>query len=472
VTDLDRGLPPGASGVAGALVDDALAILRELIAFPTVTSVSNLDLIAYADSLLRAAGATTTLTHDLDGRKANLFATIGPLIDGGVVLSGHTDVVPVVEADWATPPFEATERDGRVYGRGTADMKGFIACALAMAPHFAVADLAVPIHLGLSFDEEIGFVGAPILIAQLVGHGPIPDIAILGEPTSMSVISGHKGCHEFTTTITGVEGHASAPDRGVNAVHHGVRFAARLLELRDELVARTPVDSLFDPPESTISVGTVHGGTARHIIAGSCVVEWELRPVVRADADHVRAAVQAFETALRDELRTHHPEADVHTQVLASADGLEAAPGSAARDLLCGLLGTADTEVAAFGTEAGFYQQAAISAVVCGPGRIDIAHQADEHVEVAQLEVCLGLLLRLAHRLRTPPCGERSCDAVNVTHRHEDDLPTMVDHTRSRAARLTPFDHPRIVVREQGAYRRQPPGQVRRGPSRRVVDGM
>jgi acetylornithine deacetylase len=394
VTDLHRP-----SGLDESVLGDTLRILRDLIAFPTVTSESNLGLIAYADHLLRAVGATTTLTHDLDRQKANLFATIGPPIDGGVVLSGHTDVVPAIDGSWTTPPFEATQRNGRVYGRGTADMKGFIACALAMAPTFAAADLALPVHLALTFDEEIGFRGAPILIAQLVGYGPLPKAAIVGEPTSMGVIAAHKGCHEFTTTISGVEGHASMPDRGVNAVEHAARYVTHLLGLRDELAARAPADSPFDPPESTISVGAVHGGVARNVIAGSCVIEWELRPVVRADADHVRAAVHAFETALRDELRASHPDADVHTEVLASADGLEAVPGSAAIALVEQLLGTSNTEVVAFGTEAGFYQQAGIPAVVCGPGSIEVAHQADEYLEIAQLEACLAMLDRLIDRL-------------------------------------------------------------------------
>jgi acetylornithine deacetylase len=378
---------------------ETLRILADLVAFETVTSESNLGLIAYADDVLRTAGAKTMLTHDLEGQKANLFATLGPGVDGGVVLSGHTDVVPAGDHDWATPPFVATRRDQRIHGRGTADMKGFIACALAMAPDFAAADLATPVHIALTFDEEIGFRGAPILIAQLLGYGPIPSAAIVGEPTSMKVIGAHKGCHEFTTTITGVEGHASMPDRGVNAVEEAVRYIAHLLGLRDELASLAPADSPFDPPQSTISVGTVHGGAARNIIAGSCAFEWELRPVRRSDTDHVNGSVRAFETGLRDELRTRHPDADVHTEVLASAEGLETAPGSAAIALLEELLGITETEVVAFCTEAGFYQQAGIPAVACGPGSIEVAHQADEFIELDQLDACLAMFDRLTRRL-------------------------------------------------------------------------
>lgn len=377
-----------------------MLLLADLIGFPTVTSQPNLDLITYCEDALRAAGATTRRTVDADGQKANLFATLGPNVDGGVVLSGHTDVVPADDAGWTASPFLATRRDQRIYGRGAADMKGFIACALAMAPSFAAADLTVPIHLALTFDEEIGFRGAPLLIADLLGYGPLPSVAIVGEPTSMGIISAHKGCHEFTTTITGSEGHASTPERGVNAVEHGARYVAHLLGLRRELAAMAPDDSPFDPPETTVSVGTIHGGAARNIIAGSCTFEWELRPVRATDAHHAWRSIHAFENALRAELRERHPGADVHTETLAAADGLEATSASPAVALVSELLGRTDTEVVAFGTEAGFYQQAGIPAVVCGPGSIDVAHQADEFVEIEQLEACLRLLGRLSDRLR------------------------------------------------------------------------
>ncbi|HUG83233.1 MAG TPA: M20/M25/M40 family metallo-hydrolase, partial [Euzebya sp.] len=259
---------------------EALRILTDLVAFPTVTSESNLDLIAYAAALLDRAGARLVVTHDPRQPKANVFATIGPLRDGGVVLSGHTDVVPA-EGDWTSPPFAATVRGGAVYGRGTADMKGFIACVLAMAPHFAVADLRVPVHIALTYDEEIGFVGAPVMLAELARTGPRPSAAIIGEPTMFGVIGGHKGCHEFTTTITGLEGHASAPANGVNAVEEGASYVARLLQLRDELDGRAPADSPFDPPGSSINVGTFNGGSARNIVAGTCTIEWDMRPVSR-----------------------------------------------------------------------------------------------------------------------------------------------------------------------------------------------
>lgn len=381
---------------------ETMLVLADLIGFPTVTSEPNLDLIAYADELLRAVGATTTMTHDLAGHKANLFATIGPPVDGGVVLSGHTDVVPAGDEGWTGSPFLATRRDERIYGRGAADMKGFIACMLAMAPSFAAADLSVPIHIALTFDEEIGLRGAPILLSDLVGYGPMPMAAIVGEPTCMGIIAAHKGLHEYTTTITGVEGHASAPARGVNAIDHAVRYVAHLLELRDELAKLAPADSPFDPPETTISIGTIRGGAARNVIAGSCSFDWEARPIRAADAERVRTSTTAFEARLRAELRAQHPDAKLTTETLVAAGGLEDVKDSAAVALVADLLGSDSTRVASFCTEAGFFHEAGIPAVVCGPGSIDVAHQADEYVEIEQLEACLGMLGRLTERLRTP----------------------------------------------------------------------
>lgn len=380
-------------------LDAMLAILADLVAFPTVTADPNIDLVDYAAERLDGATADITLTHSHGGDKANLFATIGPEVDGGVVLSGHTDVVPADAAGWHSDPFVATHRDGSVYGRGTADMKGFIACALALAPELAAAGLRRPVHVALTFDEEVGFRGAPVLLDELTRTGPAPSAAIVGEPTNLDIIAAHKGCYEYTTIFTGTEGHGSAPARAVNAVEHAARFVARLVDLRAELAARAPVDSPFDPPASTISVGTIAGGTARNIVAGSCTVEWELRPVQRSDAEHVREALAAFERDLAAEVRITHPDAGMVTEAVCEVDGLEPAPDSVALRLGRTLLDDPAVDVVSFGTEAGLYQQAGIPAIVCGPGSIDVAHQPDEHVPVADLEACLGMLRRLAAHL-------------------------------------------------------------------------
>jgi acetylornithine deacetylase len=378
------------------LRDPAMVILGDLVGFPTMTSESNLDLIEYAADLLRPYASDMRLTHDEDGQKANLLATIGPMVDGGVLLSGHTDVVPADEADWTGAPFVAMRREQRIYGRGTADMKGFIACALAMAPTFAETDLDRPVQIALTFDEEVGCRGAPALIGDLLAKGPKPAAAIVGEPTGMAIVTSHKGCYEYTTFITGVEGHGSQPDLGMNAVHQGASFISRLMELSQELKGRAPTTSPYDPPHTTISAGTIHGGSARNVLAGDCVIEWEMRPINRADAEFVLAEIAAFEDAARAAMG---PDTALITVREGEVDGLEDDPSSAAIALMRSLLGTDDTGVVPFGTEAGLYQMAGIPAVVCGPGSIEVAHQPDEHVGLDQLEACLDVMGKLAAKL-------------------------------------------------------------------------
>lgn len=377
-----------------------LQILDDLVAFPTVTSDSNLELIAYASERLEAAGAELTTTHDDTGSKANVHATIGPLVDGGVAVSGHTDVVPADGDGWSSDPFVVTRRDDRLYGRGTADMKGFIACVLALAPAFAAARASVPLHVALTFDEEVGFRGAPVLLDALTRTGPLPRAAIVGEPTCLRIIAAHKGCYEYTTTVTGRQGHGSTPARAVNAVEYGARYVSRLLELRSELAGSAPDDSPFDPPGTTLSVGTMRGGTARNIVADTCTIEWEMRPVTGADAARVRDAREAFERSLTEEMRRTDPDATVSTTAICEVDGLEPAPDSPALQLGRLLLDDPDTDVVSFGTEAGLFQQAGIPAIVCGPGSIDVAHQPDEFVSLDQLDACLDMLHRLVAHLR------------------------------------------------------------------------
>lgn len=383
---------------AAALQEQTLRILTDLVAFPTVTADSNLDLIAYAAALLRELGADVVITHDPQQPKANLFATIGPKCDGGVVLSGHTDVVPA-EGEWTTPPFVTDLREGAVYGRGTADMKGFVACVLAMAPRFSAAPLRLPVHIALTYDEEVGFLGAPVLLAELLRTGPHPGAAIIGEPTEFGVVAGHKGCHEFTTTITGLEGHASAPAKGVNAVEEASRYIAQLLQLRDELDARASADSPYVPPGTTLNVGTINGGSARNIVAGACSLEWDLRPVSRDDVDLVASTMAAYEAQAIGRMRLRGPDATITTTTIAAVDGLEPLEGSPAVALAQVLLDEVTIDVVAFGTEAGLFQQAGIPAIVCGPGSIDVAHKPDEHLPLEQLDRCLQMLTRLRAHL-------------------------------------------------------------------------
>ncbi len=394
------GRPDGAT--TDRVLDATLDLLGALVGYRSVTQDSNLGVIDHAEHVLRAVGATCTRTEDPAGGKANLFATIGPDVDGGVVLSGHTDVVPADGQAWETPPFTATRRHGRVYGRGTADMKGFLACVLAMAPRFAVADLRRPVHLALTFDEEIGCRGAPLLLAELARSGRRPAAAIVGEPTSMQVVTAHKGCHEYTTTITGVAGHGSAPDRSVNAIWHAARYVMRLHDLADELRDRAPADSPFDPPESTLSIGTIHGGQARNVVPGTCSFDWEFRPIDDGDARWVAAAVHRIEQEEVARLRDLHPDAGLETSCDGEVGGLDTPHDSPAVELLRRLVDDVAPTVVPYNTEAGLFQAAGIPAVVCGPGSITVAHRPDEYIAVDQLSACLELLDRLVAELSGP----------------------------------------------------------------------
>ncbi len=375
-------------------------ILGELIAFPTVSSESNLELITYAADLLSSAGATLSFTRDESGTKANLFATLGPAGDGGIVLSGHTDVVPVEGQAWTSEPFVMTERDGRLYGRGACDMKGFIACVLAMAPHYGSLPLRRPLHVALTYDEEVGCMGARALVDDLGRMGVAPSVAIIGEPTSMRVIEGHKGCYEYTTEFTGLEGHGSRPELGVSAVEYAARYVGRLLDLRPALEARAPTGSRFTPPWTTLQVGRIAGGVAHNVIAGQCAVDWEMRPVQRADADFVKAEIGAYvEGELKPAMRRVCAHADIVTRTVGEIAGLAVMAESEARDIVFALTGEHEADVVAFGTEAGLFQALGMSVVVCGPGSIAEAHKPDEHVSLDQLAACLNMLDGLGGRL-------------------------------------------------------------------------
>ncbi|MFZ0012494.1 MAG: acetylornithine deacetylase [Acidimicrobiia bacterium] len=380
--------------------DAVMFLLGDLVGFPTVTSESNLELIDFVAGLLEPHATDMRMTHDATGQKANLLATIGPNIEGGVVLSGHSDVVPAEEVDWTGAPFVAMRRDQKIFGRGTSDMKGFLACAIAMASTYAEMPLESPIHIALTFDEEVGCRGAPLLISNMLSEGPIPAVAIVGEPTEMRIITAHKGCYEYTTTIVGVEGHGSQPEHGVNAVQHGARYIGRLLELAADLRSKPPANSPYDPPHTTISAGTIHGGTARNVIAGECVIEWEMRPVTGDDASYVLREMTRFEDELAEAIG---PECTIVTEPEGEVDGLEAQDGSPALALLRDLLGVSETGVVPFGTEAGLYQKAGIPAAVCGPGSIEVAHQPDEYVSLDQLEACLVMMEALGERLAGTP---------------------------------------------------------------------
>ncbi len=375
-------------------------LLDKLIAFPTISADSNFALIDFAAENLKALGAKVRVSPDDTGTKANLFATLGPETDGGIVLSGHSDVVPVEGQDWTSDPFQMRQADGKLFGRGTCDMKGFIAASLAMAEHYSRLPLIRPVHFAFTHDEETGCLGARALVKELRGIGMKPSACIIGEPTLMRIIEGHKGCYEYTVEFSGLAGHGSVPDAGVSAVEYAVRYVGYLMSLRPELASRCPENSPFDPPYTTLQVGSVRGGIAHNVIADKCSVEWEMRPVRVSDADFVKARIQQHvEQDLLPAMRAVHPDADIVTHIMGEVNGLEKMPGSEAVRLVSELTGANQTDFVCFGTEAGLFQQIGIPAVVCGPGSIEQAHKPDEFVELEQLDQCLAMLTRLSSKL-------------------------------------------------------------------------
>ena len=376
-----------------------IRILGELVGFPTVSSDSNVAMIDQMAARLEDVGARVEVFEDTDEGKANLFATLGPDEPGGLMLSGHSDVVPVTDQAWSGDPFGMWADEDRLYGRGTCDMKGFIAACIAMAPEFANRDLRRPIHFAFTHDEEIGCLGAQSLAGILRDRDARPGLAVVGEPTSMRIIEGHKGCCEYRVSFTGAEGHGSRPDLGVNAAEFAARYVSRLLELREALKHRAPPGSLFEPPWTTINLGRLAGGHAPNVIPGLAQVEWEMRPVTPGDADFVKRAIGDYvNDILLPEMRRGHADAGIAVEVLGEVAGLQPMDQNAARHLVAELTGANGADLVSFGTEAGLFQEIGMDVVVCGPGSIDQAHKPDEYIEIDQLSACVEMLWGLADR--------------------------------------------------------------------------
>jgi acetylornithine deacetylase len=376
----------------------AIEMIQRLVGFDTVSARSNLALIEFVRDYLSGYGIESRLTFDAGGGKANLFATIGgPAEGGGVVLSGHTDVVPVEGQPWESDPFHVVARDGRLYGRGTADMKSFLAVALALVPEVRKRELKVPIHLALSYDEEVGCLGVPALLRDVADALPRPPrLAIIGEPTMMRVANRHKGIHAFETRVTGRDGHSSGTHRGVNAIVHAAEIIGFLDALAAEQRRQGPFDEGFDPPYTTINVGTVEGGTALNIIPRHCAFRWEFRPVPATDPADLLARVETFVAeSVLPRMRAVAAEAEVVTVARCAVPPLLPEADSPAETLARALTGANAAIGAAFVTEAGLFQQAGIPAVVCGPGSIEQAHQPNEYIALDQVAACEAFLRRL-----------------------------------------------------------------------------
>jgi acetylornithine deacetylase len=374
--------------------------LARLVAHPTISSEPNLALIDEVAGHLADHGARIEILPDPTGQKANLWASFGPDAPGGLVLSAHSDVVPVEGQHWHTDPFVLTEVPDGLAARGACDMKGFLACLLAKAPEIAAAARHRPVHIALTHDEEVGCHGARALCAHLAARGAAPALCIVGEPTLMQVIDGHKGCFEYHTRFTGLAGHGSAPDLGVNAIAFAVRYAAKLMELAAAFRAAPPPGSRFDPPWTTINLGRLNGGFAPNVIPEEADLGWEMRPVRPGDAEFVKDTLAAFvEGELLPEMRRVHPGAGIVLDVEGEVCGLDPQEPNPARTLAMELTGANGAGTVAFGTEAGLFQSIGCATVVCGPGSIDQAHKADEWIAVDQLTACLSFLDRLNTRL-------------------------------------------------------------------------
>lgn len=377
-----------------------LEMLERLVSFDTESQRSNLPLIDFVADYLAGWGVEAVRVPNRDGTKAAIFATIGPRLDGGVVLSGHTDVVPVAGQDWASDPYKLRVENGRAYGRGAVDMKGFDALILAAVPDFLAAGLKRPIHLLLSYDEETTVLGCVDTIARFGKDLPRPAIAIVGEPTRLEVADAHKAVVTFVTEVHGHEAHSAKPDLGANAVMAGAEFVAFLNRVADDMVARGDASGRFDPPYTTVHVGTMTGGTARNILPRLCTIAWEFRALPDLDLEEIPARVRAASDEIaRDRLNRHGPFGRIETRLEVSVPGLEPEPDSPAQTLALRIAGKNHTISVPYATEAGHFQRAGIPTVVCGPGWIDRAHQPNEYITLDELAAGEAFLRRLAASL-------------------------------------------------------------------------
>jgi acetylornithine deacetylase len=375
----------------------AIALLERLAAFDTESDKSNLPLIDFVEEYLRGQDIPVLRAPNAAGDKAALLATIGPMVEGGIVLSGHTDVVPVEGQKWTSDPFKLRGADGRLFARGSCDMKGFDAIALAMIPRFKKAGLRRPIQILLSYDEETSCEGSLDFIRRFGKDVPRPRAVIVGEPTMMEVADAHKSIATFRTIVTGHEAHSSKPALGANAVACACDIVAEIYRQALAYEAPDRLNPRFDPPYSTLHVGTIHGGTARNILARECMFHWEFRGLPGASSMAPLRLIQSYidETAL-PRLTRFVSGPKVETIVEVDVPGLEAEPGSQAETLALKLTRSNRTNAVSYATEAGQFQRAGLPTVVCGPGSIDQAHKPDEFLEVSQIEACISFMERLA----------------------------------------------------------------------------
>lgn len=376
----------------------SLEIIKTLVAFDTTSRESNLALIAYVQERLSDLGVETMLVPSEDGTKANLYATLGSEAEGGIMLSGHTDVVPVDGQSWDTDPFQVAEKDARLWGRGTADMKSFIAIVLAFVPEFLERGLKTPIHLAFSYDEEVGCIGVRRLIEKL-NQAPVkPAICIVGEPTSMQVVTGHKGKLSFRVHVTGLEAHSALAPRGVNAIEYAAELIAFLKAMARRFEKDGPFDTLYEVTHTTVHTGTIRGGTQLNIVPRDCAFEFEIRHLAGDDPDAIEDEIRAYaRDALEPMMHAVGPETGIRIERFNEMPGLEMDVDSDVVAFVKNLAGRNDHAKVAFGTEAGLFQsRAGIPTVVCGPGSIEQAHKPNEFITIEQIEKGEAFMRRLA----------------------------------------------------------------------------
>jgi len=370
-------------------------MLARLVAFDTPSRDGNLPLIDFVESYLADWGVKSLRVDFESGKKTNLYATIGPENLGGIVLSGHTDVVPVDGQDWTTDPFTMTEKDGLLYGRGTCDMKGFLATALALVPDFKAAKLKVPIHLALSCDEEVGCVGVRPLVAYIKEHLPKPKAVIVGEPTLMKVVNAHKGAHTFATEVTGLEAHSSCTHLGVNSILVAGELLTEIGRIAADMRERGDPSGRFNPPYTTVHVGLIEGGTAKNIIPRRCGFRWETRLLPGADPEEVPTRFNAFASTLEPAMHAVSPETGIRTDRTNVVPGLRPEQDSPAEHLALHLAEANGAEAVSYCTEAGLFQEIGIPAIICGPGSIEQAHKPDEFIAISEMEKCETFMKKL-----------------------------------------------------------------------------
>ncbi|MBW9104328.1 acetylornithine deacetylase [Paraburkholderia phenoliruptrix] len=376
------------------------ALLEKLIGFATVSRESNLAMIEFIRDYLAAQDVQCELFYNDERTKASLFATIGPRDRGGIALSGHTDVVPVDGQAWTVEPFRLVEKDGRLFGRGTADMKGFLASVLAAVPTFVVRNLKMPVHLAFSYDEEVGCLGVRPMLEQLAQREHKPVLCLIGEPTLLKPVLGHKGKLAMRCCVKGAACHSAYAPYGVNAIQYAARLINHLDEIGEELAQPGFRDERFDPPYSTVQTGVIKGGRALNIVPAECEFDFEVRALPGFDANQVAQRLRSYaEAELLPKMRAVKADTDISMRSLSAYPGLATSPDSEAARLLALLSGSTEFGTVAFGTEGGLFEQAGIPTVVCGPGSMDQGHKPDEYITSEQLRECDAMLLRLADHL-------------------------------------------------------------------------